>query len=105
MARLRSFSPRPRGVGERVVEPVIRGQLGHVVADDDGARPVGVFVSGVAYWYWAKGIRGFRGVPVSVFLYLEPVATLITAILLLQEKIIPCKHIRRHHNYNGSHFS
>lgn len=50
---------------------------------------LGVFVSGVAYWYWAKALEVLEASQVSVFLYLEPVATLITAILLLQEKIIP----------------
>jgi drug/metabolite transporter (DMT)-like permease len=50
---------------------------------------LGVFVSGVAYWYWAKTLEVLEASQVSVFLYLEPVATLITAILLLQEKIIP----------------
>jgi drug/metabolite transporter (DMT)-like permease len=50
---------------------------------------LGVFVSGVAYWYWAKALEVLDASQVSVFLYLEPVATLITAILLLQEKIIP----------------
>ena len=48
-----------------------------------------VFVSGLAYWYWAKALEVLEASQVSVFLYLEPVATLITAILLLQEKIIP----------------
>ncbi|MDD1515612.1 DMT family transporter [Priestia megaterium] len=50
---------------------------------------LGVFVSGVAYWYWAKALEVLEASQASVFLYLEPVATLITAILLLQEKIIP----------------
>lgn len=50
---------------------------------------LGVFVSGVAYWYWAKALEVLEASQVSVFLYLEPVATLVTAILLLQEKIIP----------------
>ncbi|WJN46550.1 MULTISPECIES: DMT family transporter [Priestia] len=50
---------------------------------------LGVFVSGVAYWYWAKALEVLEASHVSVFLYLEPVATLITAVLLLREKIIP----------------
>ncbi|MED3881535.1 DMT family transporter [Priestia megaterium] len=50
---------------------------------------LGVFVSGVAYWYWAKALEVLEASQVSVFLYLEPVATLITAVLLLREKIIP----------------
>ncbi|MBX9966073.1 DMT family transporter [Priestia aryabhattai] len=50
---------------------------------------LGVFVSGVAYWYWAKALEVLEASQVSMFLYLEPVATLITAVLLLREKIIP----------------
>ncbi|MCQ9284197.1 DMT family transporter [Priestia aryabhattai] len=50
---------------------------------------LGIFVSGVAYWYWAKALEVLEASQVSVFLYLEPVATLITAVLLLREKIIP----------------
>lgn len=50
---------------------------------------LGVFVSGVAYWYWAKALEVLEASQVSLFLYLEPVATLITAVLLLREKIIP----------------
>lgn len=49
---------------------------------------LGVFVSGVAYWYWAKALHVLEASQVSVFLYLEPVATLIAAVLLLNEKII-----------------
>ncbi len=48
---------------------------------------LGVFVSGVAYWYWAKALEVLDASKVSMFLYLEPVTTLIAAILLLQEKI------------------
>ncbi|MEH7178484.1 DMT family transporter [Neobacillus vireti] len=48
---------------------------------------LGVFVSGVAYWYWAKALEVLEAVKVSMFLYLEPIATLIAAVLLLQEKI------------------
>ncbi|MGG2089112.1 DMT family transporter [Priestia aryabhattai] len=50
---------------------------------------LGVFVSGVAYWYWAKALEVLEASQVSMFLYLEPVATLVTAVLLLREKIIP----------------
>lgn len=49
---------------------------------------LGVFVSGVAYWYWAKALKVLEATQVSVFLYLEPLATLIAAVLLLHEKII-----------------
>ncbi|KGP74137.1 DMT family transporter [Pontibacillus yanchengensis] len=49
---------------------------------------LGIFVSGVAYWYWGKAHEVLEASQASVFMYLEPVATLIAAILLLQEKII-----------------
>ena len=48
---------------------------------------LGVFVSGIAYWYWAKALEVLEASKVSMFLYLEPVATLIAAVLLLQEKV------------------
>ncbi|OXS63936.1 multidrug transporter [Bacillus sp. DSM 27956] len=48
---------------------------------------LGVFVSGIAYWYWAKALEVLDASKVSMFLYLEPVTTLIAAIFLLQEKI------------------
>lgn len=49
---------------------------------------LGIFVSGVAYWYWAKALTVLEASQVSVFLYLEPLATLIAAIILLNEKIM-----------------
>jgi drug/metabolite transporter (DMT)-like permease len=49
---------------------------------------LGVFVSGIAYWYWAKALEVLDASKVSMFLYLEPVTTLIAAILLLHEKIV-----------------
>ena len=49
---------------------------------------LGIFVSGVAYWYWAKALHVLEATQVSVFLYLEPLATLIAAVVLLHEKII-----------------
>jgi drug/metabolite transporter (DMT)-like permease len=48
---------------------------------------LGVFVSGIAYWYWAKALEVLEASKVSMFLYLEPIATLIAAVLLLQEKV------------------
>ncbi|MFC7785086.1 DMT family transporter [Rossellomorea sp. GCM10028870] len=48
---------------------------------------LGMFVSGIAYWYWAKALEVLDASKVSMFLYLEPVTTLIAAILLLHEKI------------------
>lgn len=49
---------------------------------------LGIFVSGVAYWYWAKALHVLEATQVSVFLYLEPLATLIAAVVLLHEKIV-----------------
>ncbi|MEI2666046.1 DMT family transporter [Rossellomorea sp. LJF3] len=48
---------------------------------------LGVFVSGIAYWYWAKALEVLDASKVSMFLYLEPVTTLLAAILLLHEKV------------------
>ncbi|WP_226585252.1 DMT family transporter [Halobacillus litoralis] len=49
---------------------------------------LGIFVSAIAYWYWAKALEVMQASQVSVFLYLEPLATLIAAIILLHEKFI-----------------
>jgi drug/metabolite transporter (DMT)-like permease len=49
---------------------------------------LGVFVSGIAYWYWGKALEVLEASKVSMFLYLEPIATLIAALLLLQEKVL-----------------
>ena len=49
---------------------------------------LGVFVSGIAYWYWGKALEVLEASKVSMFLYLEPVSTLIAAVLLLQEKVL-----------------
>lgn len=48
---------------------------------------LGIFVSGIAYWYWGKALEVLEATKVSIFLYLEPLSTLIAAVLLLQEKI------------------
>jgi drug/metabolite transporter (DMT)-like permease len=48
---------------------------------------LGIFVSGVGYWYWAKALEVLEASKVSMFLYLEPITTLIAAVLLLHEKI------------------
>jgi drug/metabolite transporter (DMT)-like permease len=48
---------------------------------------LGVFVSGIAYWYWGKALEGLEASKVSMFLYLEPITTLIAAVFLLQEKV------------------
>ena len=49
---------------------------------------LGVFVSGIAYWFWAKALEVMEASKVSSFLYLEPVTTLIAAVFLLQEQIL-----------------
>ncbi|MFJ5761462.1 DMT family transporter [Neobacillus sp. NPDC093182] len=49
---------------------------------------LGVFVSGIAYWYWGKALEVLEASKVSMFLYLEPIATLFAAVLLLQEKVL-----------------
>ncbi|MFS0862596.1 DMT family transporter [Fredinandcohnia sp. 179-A 10B2 NHS] len=49
---------------------------------------LGIFVSGIGYWYWGKALEGLEASKVSMFLYLEPIITLIAAVLLLQERII-----------------
>lgn len=48
---------------------------------------LGIFVSGIAYWYWGKALEVLEASKVSMFLYLEPIATLVAAVLLLQEKV------------------
>jgi drug/metabolite transporter (DMT)-like permease len=49
---------------------------------------LGVFVSAIAYWYWGKALHVLDATQVSVLLYLEPLATLVAAVLLLQEHIV-----------------
>ncbi|WP_353625654.1 DMT family transporter [Bacillus sp. JCM 19041] len=49
---------------------------------------LGIFVSGIAYWCWSKAIHTLGASRSSSFLYVEPIATLIAAVLLLHEKII-----------------
>lgn len=48
---------------------------------------LGVFVSGIAYWYWGKALEVLEASKVSMFLYLEPITTLIAAIFILHEKV------------------
>lgn len=49
---------------------------------------LGIFVSGIGYWYWGKALEGLEASRVSMFMYLEPIVTFIAAIFLLQEKIL-----------------
>ncbi|MFE8702451.1 DMT family transporter [Cytobacillus sp. FJAT-54145] len=48
---------------------------------------LGVFVSGIAYWYWGKSLEVLEASKVSMFLYLEPLTTLLAAITLLHEQV------------------
>jgi drug/metabolite transporter (DMT)-like permease len=47
-----------------------------------------IFVSGIGYWYWGKALEVLDASKVSMFIYLEPLVTLIAAIFLLHEKFI-----------------
>jgi drug/metabolite transporter (DMT)-like permease len=49
---------------------------------------LGIFVSGIGYWFWGKSLEVLEASTVSMYLYLEPVTTLIAAVLLLQEKVL-----------------
>ncbi|MCP8967795.1 DMT family transporter [Ectobacillus ponti] len=49
---------------------------------------LGVFVSAVAYLYWAKAHEHMEASQVSMFMYLEPLATVVAAMLLLKEQIL-----------------
>ncbi|WP_144480265.1 DMT family transporter [Cytobacillus oceanisediminis] len=49
---------------------------------------LGIFVSGIGYWYWGKALEVLDASRVSIFIYLEPLVTLIAAIILLHEKFI-----------------
>jgi drug/metabolite transporter (DMT)-like permease len=49
---------------------------------------LGVFVSAIAYWYWGKALEVLEATQVTVLMYLEPLVTLIAAIILLKEHII-----------------
>ncbi|NMH71814.1 DMT family transporter [Bacillus sp. RO2] len=49
---------------------------------------LGIFVSGIAYWYWGKAHEVMAATKVSMFLYLEPLSTLIAAVVILHEKIL-----------------
>ncbi|MFZ3590624.1 DMT family transporter [Bacillus sp. DJP31] len=49
---------------------------------------LGVFVSAIAYWYWGKALEVLEANQVSVFMYLEPLVTLIAAMILLKEHVV-----------------
>ncbi|WP_246939522.1 DMT family transporter [Bacillus pinisoli] len=48
---------------------------------------LGIFVSAIAYWYWGKALETLEATQVSVLMYLEPLVTLVAAVILLKEKI------------------
>jgi drug/metabolite transporter (DMT)-like permease len=39
----------------------------------------------VAYWFWGKALEVMEAAKVSSFLYFEPLATVIAAVILLNE--------------------
>ncbi|WP_260869855.1 DMT family transporter [Bacillus thuringiensis] len=49
---------------------------------------LGIFVSGLGYLFWGKALESLDATRVSVFLYLEPLATLIAAVFILHEAIL-----------------
>ncbi len=49
---------------------------------------LGVFVSAVAYFFWAKALKQLQASTVSSFLYIEPVVTFIAAVYVLKEKVL-----------------
>ncbi|MCD7033552.1 DMT family transporter [Metabacillus sp. GX 13764] len=46
---------------------------------------LGIFVSAAAYYCWGKALESLTAIEVSVFLYLEPAATVAAAFILLGE--------------------
>ncbi len=48
---------------------------------------LGVFCSGLAYYFWYSALEKKDSSIVGMYLYLEPFATLIGAYLLLGEKV------------------
>ncbi|UOK58882.1 DMT family transporter [Bacillus sp. OVS6] len=49
---------------------------------------LGIFVSAVAYWFWGKALEVMEAAKVSSFLYFEPLATVIAAVILLNEPFL-----------------
>lgn len=50
---------------------------------------LGVFCMALAYWFWAEGLKRKTAGRVGVYLYLEPVSTMIAAPFILSEPITP----------------
>ncbi|YBZ95753.1 EamA family transporter [Bacillus sp. AK031] len=47
---------------------------------------LGIFVSGIGYWFWAKSLNVLEASQAGVLQYLEPLVTFTAAILILHEK-------------------
>ncbi len=50
---------------------------------------LGVFCMGLAYWFWAEGLKRKTAGGVGVYLYLEPISTTLAAPFLLNEPVTP----------------
>lgn len=50
---------------------------------------LGVFCMGLAYWFWAEGLKRKTAGGVGVYLYLEPISTTLAAPFLLHEPVTP----------------
>lgn len=48
---------------------------------------IGICVSALGYWFWAKALTLLTATRVSVFLYLQPVATLLAAYMITDEQL------------------
>lgn len=48
---------------------------------------LGLFCSGVAYILWAQSLKNMEAAKVGAFLYIEPFVTVLTAWIILNEKI------------------
>jgi drug/metabolite transporter (DMT)-like permease len=64
------------------------GQIGKIPWDGwVGIAFLGVFCSGLAYIFWYDALQALPAAQTGAFLYLEPVATLIVAALILGEHL------------------
>ncbi len=50
---------------------------------------LGVFCMGLAYWFWAEGLKRKTAGGVGVYLYFEPVSTMLAAPFVLGEAVTP----------------
>lgn len=51
----------------------------HLLSDSEWAHILflGIFVSGIGYWYWSKALEVLEASKVSMFIYMEPLFTFI----------------------------